>query len=333
MNYFKSFSKALKSMKAGEFDKLALELFQWQALHCPVYSKYISHRGLRPEKVRHLEQIPYMPISFFKYHKVYCDGIGAEEGCFSSSGTTGSGTSKHCFWSMEFYLSHAQGLFEKAYGALDNYHILALLPAYLERKGSSLVAMVDHFITLSQSPHSGFYLNDLKALSEKINLLSMGERKVLLIGVSFALLDLAESGNSIRACPQLLVMETGGMKGRRKEMIREELHAVLTKSFGVKQIHSEYGMTELMSQAYSFGNGLFELPYTMRAFARDPYDPCEVLQQGRIGALNLIDLANFHSCAFIATDDLGKVHTSGKMEILGRMDNSDIRGCNLLLGS
>ncbi len=331
MNYFKSFSKALKSMKAVEFEKLTLELFHWQAVNCPVYAKYIQLRGLSPAHIQSIKEIPFMPITFFKNQKVYCEGQGAEEGYFSSSGTTGTETSKHYFWSMEFYLDHSQRLFEQVYGALDNYHILALLPAYLERKGSSLTAMVDHFINRSHSPHSGFYLYDHKALRDKINLLGKGERKVLLIGVTFALLDLAEGGSTLKDNPQLLIMETGGMKGRRKELIREELHARLTESFGVPHIHSEYGMTELMSQAYSSGGGLFRLPHTMRAYVRDSYDPYAILGQGRVGPLNLIDLANFHSCAFIATQDLGKVHADGRLEVLGRMDNSDVRGCNLMV--
>jgi phenylacetate-coenzyme A ligase PaaK-like adenylate-forming protein len=331
MDYFKSFSQALKSMKAGDFEEMALELFQWQALHCPVYAAYIKHRGLRPGHIRVLEEIPFMPISFFKTHKVYCGGQGEVEGYFSSSGTSGSETSKHYYWSMDFYLDHSRRLFEKAYGPLGDFHILALLPAYLERKGSSLIAMVDHFIQLSNSAHSGFYLNEHKELCDLINLLCGDGRKVLLIGVSFALLDLAESNHQLNSYPELLIMETGGMKGRRREMIREELHARLTAAFGVAQIHSEYGMTELMSQAYSYGEGLFSLPPGMRAFVRDSYDPYSLVGQERVGPLNLIDLANFHSCAFIATQDLGRLHADGKVEILGRMDNSDIRGCNLMV--
>jgi phenylacetate-coenzyme A ligase PaaK-like adenylate-forming protein len=333
MNYFKSFSKALKSMRAADFEEMALELFHWQALHCPVYATYIQHRALNPGHIRHLEEIPFMPIEFFKYHKVYCEGLGEAEGYFSSSGTTGMQQSKHYFWSLDFYLDHSRRLFEEAYGPLGDFHILALLPAYLERKGSSLIAMVDHFIKLSKSPHSGFYLYEHEELCDKINLLCGDGRKVLLIGVSFALLDLAESNCPLKGCPELLIMETGGMKGRRREMIREELHARLTAAFAVPRIHSEYGMTELMSQAYSSGDGLFSLPHSMRAFVRDSYDPYALLDQGRVGPLNLIDLANFHSCAFIATQDLGRVHADGRVEILGRMDNSDIRGCNLMVSS
>ncbi|WP_114748845.1 LuxE/PaaK family acyltransferase [Pleomorphovibrio marinus] len=331
MNYFKSFSEALKSIKERDFDKIALELFQWQALHNPVYFQFLEAMGADPKNVSYLEDIPFIPIEFFKSHKVYCSDQHLEEGFFSSSGTTGMQQSKHYYWSMEFYLSHCQRLFESQYGPIDEIHVLALLPSYLEREGSSLIAMADHFIKLSGSPHSGFYLNEHEELLSKLENLCQSNKKVLLLGVTFALLDLAEKVERPIPCPQLILMDTGGMKGRRREMIREEVHGILKSAFGVEAVHSEYGMTELMSQAYAKGEGKFNLPFTMKAFIRDPYDPYALLEEGKVGAINLIDLANFHSCAFLATQDLGKLDKQGQLEVLGRMDNSDIRGCNLLV--
>jgi acyl-CoA synthetase (AMP-forming)/AMP-acid ligase II len=249
---------------------------------------------------------------------------------YSSSGTTGLITSKHLLWSEGFYLNHAQSLFEKEYGPLSNFHVLALLPAYLERPGSSLVAMASHFIKESKSEASGFYLYNQQELLQRLNELSQGSRKVLLLGVTFALLDLAESQANFQANANLIVMETGGMKGRRREMIREEVHQQLQAFFKVEHIHSEYGMTELLSQVYSKGNGKYELPSCMRVMLRDLNDPFSPSSRSQ-GGINLIDLANFHSCAFLETQDIGRWDENGFLEVLGRFDHSDLRGCNLLV--
>jgi acyl-CoA synthetase (AMP-forming)/AMP-acid ligase II len=239
-------------------------------------------------------------------------------------------TSKHLLWSEEFYLNHAQKLFEQAYGPLSEFHVLALLPAYLERPGSSLVAMASHFIKESKSDASGFYLYNQQELLQKLAELSQGSRSVLLLGVTFALLDLAESKESFESFPNLIVMETGGMKGRRKEMIRAEVHEQLSSFFQVDSIHSEYGMTELLSQVYSKGNGKYEVPTCMRVVLRDLNDPFSPASRSQ-GGINLIDLANFHSCSFIETQDIGKWDEHGFLEVLGRFDHSELRGCNLLV--
>jgi hypothetical protein len=328
MDYFKSFSDRLLSPDGFDFEELALELFHFQAEHNAVYRAFIQARNLEVKKVDRIDQIPFLPIQFFKSHQVVCGSEGLFPAYYASSGTTGVITSRHYIWSEDFYLSHAQRIFEEQYGPLNNYHILALLPAYLERKGSSLVAMADDFIKKSQSEHSGFYLYNHQELIEKLEGLQEDARPVLLIGVTFALLDLVE--RELPRLPQLIVMETGGMKGKRKEMIREEVHEILCESFGLDRIHSEYGMTELMSQAYSKGFGKYTLPGTMRIFLRDTHDPLSWSNRTQ-GGINIIDLANFHSCAFIETQDLGKYDQKGNLEILGRFDNSEIRGCNLMV--
>ncbi|MCE7056761.1 acyl transferase [Algoriphagus sp. AGSA1] len=330
MQDFKSFSVRLRNLKPEEFEPLALELFQFQSQANPIYGKYLQARSIETQAVKSLDQIPFLPIRFFKDHEVISGKKADFPGYFSSSGTTGMITSRHYFWSEEWYLEHAQQLFEEEYGALKEYHVLALLPAYLERKGSSLVSMANHFIRESDSEHSGFYLYNQEELLEKMELLAGDNRKILLLGVTFALLDLAESGKKFSPPSNLLVMETGGMKGRRKEMIREEVHEVLKPFFGVDTIHSEYGMTELMSQAYSKGEGKYILPNAMRVILRDVNDPLAVSSRSQ-GGINVIDLANFHSCAFIETQDLGRFDESGRLEVLGRFDNSEIRGCNLLV--
>ncbi len=331
IKYFKSFSARLEKMRAADFENMALELFYFQAKENLVYRSYLEARNISVDHIQKVKEIPFLPIQFFKNHDVICGGKEVFPGAFSSSGTTGTITSKHYYWSERFYLDHAEGIFNRFFGPLENYHVLALLPAYLERKGSSLVAMADHFIKKSSSDHSGFYLYEHEQLVEKLRILSKGNRKVLLLGVTFALLDLAEAYSSvIPRMDNLIVMETGGMKGRRKEMIREEVHHVLQKSFGLSRIHSEYGMTELMSQAYSFGKGKYTLPTCMGVYLRDPNDPFSWSPKGQ-GGINVIDLANFHSCAFIETQDLGRLDENGELEVLGRFDNSDVRGCNLMV--
>ena len=312
------------------FNEVALTIFRHQANNCLVYKDYIKNLKVNISAINNYKQIPFLPIRFFKDHPVICGKPEDFNLFYSSSGTTGMITSKHYIWSEDWYLNHAQQIFESTYGSLKNFHVLALLPAYLERPGSSLVAMAQHFIQVSDSEHSGFYLYNQQELLEKLASLSSDGKKVLLLGVTFALLDLAESGLPFVKMENIVVMETGGMKGRRREMVREEVHDSLKSYFKVNQIHSEYGMTELMSQAYSKGDGKFSLPSAMRIFLRDVNDPYSQTAKAQ-GGINVIDLGNFHSCAFIETQDLGKIDENGMLEVLGRFDNSELRGCNLLV--
>ena len=330
MNYFKSFAQDILHLEINDFDAMALALFRHQVEDNPIYKAFVEARKIDSSKIEKVEHIPFLPIRFFKDQEVICGPKSGFEGYYSSSGTTGMVTSRHFFWSEEFYLQHSLNLFEKIYGKISDYHVLALLPAYLERKGSSLVSMADYFIKKSGSEESGFYLYNYAELVQKLHLLKGGSRKVLLLGVTFALLDLAEGDFALPVMDNLIVMETGGMKGRRKEMIREELHDILKSAFGSASIHSEYGMTELMSQAYSKGGGKYELPPTMKVFLRDVNDPWSWSTRSQ-GGINVIDLANFHSCAFIETQDLGRLGPDGMLEVLGRIDNSEIRGCNLMV--
>jgi phenylacetate-coenzyme A ligase PaaK-like adenylate-forming protein len=330
MQDFKSFSEYLPFLEDSQFDDLALELFRFQSVENEVYNAYIRARNIDLKSINSTEAIPFLPIRFFKDFSVVSGQLGDFHNFYSSSGTTGIVTSKHFIWSEKWYLDHALRIFEKQYGEITDFHVLALLPAYLERPGSSLVSMASYFIKRSQSDHSGFYLYNQDELLEKLELLRNDSKKVLLFGVTFALLDLAESGKEFSQMENLIVMETGGMKGRRKEVIREEVHEILKSFFHVKTIHSEYGMTELMSQAYSKGDGKYTLPGTMRVMLRDVNDPLSWSSRSQ-GGINIIDLANFHSCAFIETQDLGKFDENGFLEVLGRFDNSEIRGCNLLV--
>jgi len=325
---FKSFEGILYTVNEASFEDIALALFHLQASRNRIYGQFIDHLGVEPASVNKLSDIPFLPISFFKTHDIQSD-VWTPDVVFTSSGTTGSITSSHQVHDKSFYLSNTERIFEKFFGPISDYHVLALLPSYLERKGSSLIAMADYFIRESKSPHSGFYLNNYEALAAKIRDLKGSSKKVFLLGVSFALLDVAEQfeldlSNGI-------VMETGGMKGRRAELTREELHAFLKQRFHVDSIHSEYGMTELLSQGYSFGNGIFNTPPWMKVLIRDMNDPFAAKEIGQTGGINVIDLANIYSCAFIETQDLGKVYQNGSFEVLGRIDNSDARGCNLLV--
>jgi phenylacetate-coenzyme A ligase PaaK-like adenylate-forming protein len=325
----KGFDQVLSHMNAGSFDSIALELFQFQAQHNPVYHQYLKFLKIAPSTIHSLDKIPFLPISFFKTQKIRT-GDWEPEVVFTSSGTTGSVTSQHSVRSLATYQKHSRQVFEQFFGPLSGYHILALLPSYLERQGSSLIYMVDYFIKQSESPHSGFYLHDLNALVKKLSELKSQNRKVILIGVSFALLDLAEKMKLDLA--QCIIMETGGMKGRRQELTREELHGYLKNHFNVPKIYSEYGMTELLSQAYSMENGIFKCPPAMKILIRDISDPFSTPKTGQTGIINVIDLGNFNTCSFIETQDLGRVDPNGYFEVLGRMDNSDVRGCNLLVG-
>jgi hypothetical protein len=327
---FKSFSERLDNLTSDQFVNLALDIFQFQSVHNSVYRSYIDARGINPGNISELKDIPFLPIGFFKNKQVISGHPSNFKGYYSSSGTTGLVTSKHFFWSEEWYLHHSKRIFESEYGPLTGFHVLALLPAYLERPGSSLVSMAKFFIEQSQSEHSGFYLYNQRDLLSKLDSLRKDSRKILLLGVTFALLDFADSGLPFTKMENLLVMETGGMKGRRKEMIREEVHAQLLAYFKVDRIYSEYGMTELMSQAYSKGSGKYRIPFSMHVFLRDPNDPfCPTNR--KLGGINCIDLGNFHSCSFIETQDLGSIDENGNLEVLGRFDNSELRGCNLLV--
>ncbi|ANO49040.1 hypothetical protein Pf1_00792 [Flavobacterium columnare] len=278
--------------------------------------------------VKRIQDIPFLPVQFFKSNDVLSSTDPIQK-IFTSSGTTGMTTSKHCVTDLSFYEESYRQAFKQFYGNVEDYVVLALLPSYLEREGSSLIYMVDDLIRLSNTPESGFYLNNYDELIEKLITLDNEGHNILLIGVTYALLDLVEKQKF--NLKNTIIMETGGMKGRRKEMIREELHTILCKGFGVPVIHSEYGMTELLSQAYSLGNGVFECPAWMKIIIRDSEDALTLLPDGKVGGVNIIDLANINSCSFIATQDLGKILDNNSFEILGRFDNSDIRGCNLMV--
>ncbi len=312
----------------SEFESVALKVFEFQYQNNSVYRNYANHLKSTPDKVKEVGQIPFLPIQFFKSHTIISTKKETEV-IFESSGTTQSTTSKHLVPHVKIYEESFLKGFELFYGPVEDYCILALLPAYLERQGSSLVYMVDDLVKRSKHPSSGFYLNNLQELHEKLMELEQKGTKTLLIGVSFALLDLAEQFPM--PLKHTTIMETGGMKGRRKELIRAELHQILTDAFKVPNIHSEYGMTELLSQAYSKGHGVFETPPWMKILTRDTEDPLTLLNNGKTGGVNIIDLANVYSCSFIATQDLGKIHPDNNIEILGRFDNSDIRGCNLMV--
>ena len=313
----------------ADFVQAALQTFGYQYQHNQVYQRFCTLLGRTPDKVRQLTDIPFLPIEFFKSEAVYC-GNERPTTVFTSSGTTGSQTSRHYVKDLAVYQQSFRQGFADFYGNIEEYTVLALLPSYLERTGSSLITMVADLIERSGSADSGFYLNEYNLLAEKLTSLDRSGRKVLLIGVSFALLDLVETHRF--QLKNTIIMETGGMKGRRKELIREELHAILCEGFGVEHIHSEYGMTELLSQAYSAGSGLYESVRWLKVLIRDTNDALSYQRPLKTGGINLIDLANIHSCSFIATQDLGRLHPDGKFEVLGRFDNADIRGCNLLIG-
>ena len=312
---------------SAEFEALALEVFRFLFESNIVYRSFCDLLYKHPSDVKQIKDIPFLPIQFFKSHKVLSSQNKTEK-LFTSSGTTGNKTSTHYVVDLSLYQESYLKGFHHFYGNIEDYVVLALLPSYLEREGSSLIYMVDDLIKKSNHPESGFYLNNLKDLSETLNNLEAKGQKTLLIGVSFALLDMVEQFQF--NLKHTIIMETGGMKGRRKEIIRQELHDRLKTGFGINQIHSEYGMTELLSQAYSQGSGIFECPPWMKVFTRDTEDALTLTPPNKTGGINIIDLANFNSCSFIATQDLGKVSESNRFEIIGRFDNSDIRGCNLM---
>lgn len=310
-----------------EFEKAALQTFQMQYNRLPFYRNFVDLLGIKPQEVQQLTAIPFLPIRFFKSQQILAEGLHPLLH-FESSGTTGMLSSKHFLADTNIYNTLSVRNFESVYGPLKEYCILALLPSYLERGQSSLVFMVQHFMNVSGHPDAGFYLNNLSELANTIKRLERTKQKVLLIGVTYALLDFAEQFPS--PLENTIIMETGGMKGRRKEMLREEVHHILKSAFLLHAIHSEYGMTELLSQAYAPADGVFNTPTWMRVLLRDPNDPLCVFRHG-VGAVNIIDLANQDSCAFIATDDLANVDESSSFKILGRLDDAELRGCNLLV--
>lgn len=311
-----------------DFESVCLDVFRYQAEYCEPYKTYLRNLGINAQEVTAINQIPFLPIHFFKERKVYASDK-PEEMIFTSSSTTGTGESRHFISDIGIYEQSFRQGFQHFYGLPNSYTILALLPSYLDRNGSSLIYMVEDLIKQSDKPSSGFFLHNHKELFSSLSCLKGKGGVCLLIGVSFALLDFVE--HYPIDFPELIVMETGGMKGRRKEMVREELHSLLCKGFGVENIHSEYGMTECLSQAYSKGKGLYHCPPWMKVLTRDIYDPFSQVKSGETGGVNIIDLANIYSCSFIETQDLGKVYENGTFEILGRFDSSDIRGCNLMV--
>lgn len=351
------FFQQLQAFDGTGFERLALEIFRFQAAYNSLYGRYLALLNVDIQAITGIEQIPFLPIQFFKNHEVKT-GDWEPETTFTSSGTTGETTSRHHVRNLDFYKKNTVQGFRPFYGDPSEMMVLALLPSYLERTGSSLVVMAEHFIQLSKHLQSGFFLNNVEELVELLSqrplpltpkgeptdpipelasssggrgtqTLECSNPQILLLGVSFALLDLAER-HSIDL-QHVTIMETGGMKGRRREITRSELHDTLKSAFNSPSIHSEYGMTELFSQAYSKGDGLFRPAPTLRAFTREITDPLTPQQPGKTGILNLIDLANLDTCSFIATDDLGRVFPDGSFEVLGRVDNSDMRGCNLMV--
>jgi phenylacetate-coenzyme A ligase PaaK-like adenylate-forming protein len=312
----------------SDFLNISLDIFRYQYLNNSLYRTFTDNLGVNWKSVDSLQGIPFMPVEFFRDHKILTGELPAVK-VFESSGTTGTISSRHFVADLDLYEQSFLKTFRLFYGAPDHYVIVALLPSYVERHGSSLVYMADKLIQESGHSLSGFYRPDTIEILNVLRSSDSTEKKILLLGVSFALLDLAE--NYSLDLSEAIVMETGGMKGRRKELTRQELHSILKSGFNVSSIHSEYGMTELLSQAYSKDNGIFYSPPWMKLLIRDPLDPLSVYSEsGRTGGINVIDLANLNSCSFIATGDLGKLYDDGGFEVLGRFDNSDIRGCNLL---
>ncbi len=312
-----------------EFESVALEIFREQYKYVKPYHEFINYLGIDAGDIHSTEDIPFLPVDLFKYHSII-DRRKQEQLLFFSSGTTGMERSKHYVAEAAMYETSLTKSFQQFYGSPSDYCILALLPSYLERDGSSLVYMADSLIKKSQHEESGFYLFEYDELITKLKKLKAEKQKTLVIGVSFAFLELANDYEEDLSGS--IFMETGGMKGRRKEIIRRELHEILKSSFNLSSVHSEYGMTELLSQAYSYGDGVFYTPPWMKILIRDSHDPFCILPPERSGIINVIDLANRYSCSFLATSDIGKLYKDGSFKVLGRMDSSDIRGCNLLVG-
>jgi phenylacetate-coenzyme A ligase PaaK-like adenylate-forming protein len=327
-------ARIFTNLTETEFASLALEIFRFQYENNRVYNEYVKALGIDISAVSKITEIPFLPIAFFKSHKIACGDTDKYEVVFKSSTTTGAIPSNHFVKDINLYKDSFSKGFEQFYGDVKQYCLLALLPSYLERGDSSLVYMTKNLIEETQNPDSGFYMDNYAELAQKLKANEANRQKTLLIGVTYALLKLAEEYPVL--LKNTVVIETGGMKGRREELTREEVHKTLKDAFGVENIHSEYGMTELLSQAYSKGKGVFQCVPWMRVLVRDVYDPFEIVnsRQSSVvshkGAINIIDLANINSCSFIATDDLGVLYPNGDFEVAGRLDSSDIRGCNLM---
>ncbi|WP_297705606.1 acyl transferase [uncultured Eudoraea sp.] len=313
---------------SSQFNKLTLEIFNFQYDNNPVYQKFCNYLGKTKSNVNAVEDIPYLPIEFFKSKKVLAKNQKPQI-VFESSGTTGQLVSKHYVARLAIYVKSYLKTFEYFYGNIEDYCVLALLPSYMEREGSSLIYMVKDLIKKSGNPKSGFYLDNKSDLLKTLESVDQSAGKAILIGVSYALIDFSE--NHSLNLKNTIFMETGGMKGRRTELVRDELHSILKNSFCLDAVHSEYGMTELLSQAYSKANGIFNCPPWMSVSIRETEDPLTTEPFGKIGGINIIDLANIYSCSFIATQDLGRVYKDGSFEVLGRFDHSDVRGCNLMV--
>lgn len=318
-------NKIFNCTNDATFEKLALEIFDFQMENNLTYAAYAAFilKGKNPENIN---EIPFLPVEFFKTEQIICQGQVIEE-IFLSSGTTGE-QSKHLVSNIELYKSSYQKTFQLFYGDITDYCILALLPSYKEREGSSLIYMVDDLIKKSKHPQSNYYLNKYEELATTLKGLENKKQKTILFGVTYALLDLAEEFP--QKLERTIIMETGGMKGHRKELLKEEIHSILKHSFATENIHSEYGMTELLSQGYSKGNNIFKTPPWMKILTRDVNDPLSIISN-KTGGINVIDLANIYSCPFIATQDLGRTFDDGSFSVLGRFSNADIRGCNLLV--
>ena len=320
----KVFSAQIKS----DFNGIVIDIFRFQYENNSNYRKYANYLGLKADDITTIEKIPFLPVEFFKSHRIILDKLEAEH-VFLSSATTGVSRSQHLVAEKQIYELSFIKTFQQFFGVPADYCFLALLPSYLEREGSSLIYMINKLMELSNHPENGFYLNEYEEIVNKINILKSQKQKYILFGVTYALLDF---GNYFKSSLEYgIVMETGGMKGKRKELSKMEVHERLKADFKTDKIYSEYGMTELLSQAYSFGNNLFQTPSWMKILIRDTYDPFKFVENGITGGINVIDLANIYSCCFIETKDLGKMHQNGQFEVLGRFDNSDIRGCNLLV--
>jgi len=328
MDFLKSFKKPLFSIDRQHFNARALELFRYQAKYNPVYNRYINFLKVDIEQIDNLLRIPFMPIEFFKYHKIQT-GAWMPEHFFESSGTSGTDTSKHYIKDVAFYRELGQRIFTDFYGPLEKFRFMALLPSYLDNPHSSLIEMIRGFMQQSSDQKPLFYGSNYQAFLDDYKVFS-GKNRIVVFGVPFALLDLSEKFNDIHFDDTILI-ETGGMKGRREEITREELHEKLESAFKLGNIHSEYGMCEIMSQFYAISKGRFKGPAWTRVLVREVNDPRNVGIYGRSGGINIIDLGNVHSCAFIETKDIGIAHEDGTFEVMGRFDNSDVRGCSLLM--
>jgi len=326
MKNIKSFQDSLGKINQSNFANHALELFKYQAVFNKVYKSYLELLNINPDRVQNSSQIPFLPIELFKNNAIQTNDWQPEK-VFESSGTTSAIRSRHFINDLGFYLNNATDLFEATFGRLAGKSIVALLPSYEKQENSSLITMVSHFIHQADNEISGFYKENSSRLIDAISKNIRGH-DTYLIGVTYALLNLAEKQNLDLS--HITVIETGGMKGRRDEITKEELYNILSDSLNIKTIYSEYGMTELLSQAYGM-NGKFKQPRTLRVIIRDINDPFTLVENGRTGGINIIDLANIHSCAFIETKDLGRINSDSSFEVLGRFDNSDLRGCNLLV--